>query len=87
MPRTDGHEVLAWLRTQPALMHIPVVVMSGSAQPDDRERSMSAGAKAYFSKPMDMPDLLHIVHECGRQWAQWRIPERDGTIRPGGESH
>jgi two-component system response regulator len=75
MPRADGHEVLAWLRAQPDLMHIPVVVMSGSAHPDDRARSLSAGAKAYFAKPIELSEIIHIVRQCGRDWAQWRASD------------
>jgi len=79
MPRADGHEVLAWLREQPALKDMPVIVMSGAVQPRDRLLSLAAGAKAYFTKPTDLGEILEIVKQCGQRWGKWRESAPDNT--------
>ena len=82
MPRADGHDVLAWLSTQPSLKGIPVVVMSGSVREENRRRSLAAGAKAYFTKPTGLEQMREIVKECRLQWLEWRDADRlDGAKR------
>ena len=46
MPRKSGHEVLEWIRAEPVLASIPVVVLSSSKEPVDVERALALGAKA-----------------------------------------
>jgi CheY-like chemotaxis protein len=57
MPFLDGFEVLSWIGSQPALKHIPVVVLTSSAEERDRRKAEELGAKAYFVKP-PKPDTL-----------------------------
>ena len=51
LPRTHGHEALAYLKASVKLRHIPVVVLSVSTRGEDSEKSFLLGAKGYFSKP------------------------------------
>src|SRR5690242_3847035 len=44
MPRATGFEVLSWIRAQPQIGHLPVVVLSGSELKDDIKRAFAAGA-------------------------------------------
>jgi len=67
MPRKSGHEVLRWLRQQPQLKAVPVVVLSGSVIPEDRNESLREGAIGYFSKPSDFEELVAIIKQvCAR---------------------
>ena len=55
-----GTEVLAHIRSTPALAHIPVVVLTSSDSPLDREKVRELGASLYLRKPMDLIQYLEI---------------------------
>jgi adenylate cyclase len=57
MPRLNGHEVLAAMRMDRTLRHIPVIMISGLDDLDSLIRCIQAGAEDYLTKPFD-PVLL-----------------------------
>ncbi len=57
MPRMSGHEVLAWMKTQPDLTSIPVAMLSGSDETADHNIATSNGADAYMVKPPTVAEL------------------------------
>ncbi len=57
MPGVDGFEVLGYLRREPRLMNVPVIVVTSDDQPETSQRAMKAGANAVVIKPV-MPDTL-----------------------------
>jgi CheY-like chemotaxis protein len=61
LPGVDGVQVLQALRADPALAATPVVVLTASAGPEDRERALAAGVAAYLLKPVSADDLLAAV--------------------------
>jgi CheY-like chemotaxis protein len=64
MPRVDGFEFLAWLRREPELKMIPVVVFSSSNQTRDVRRAYELGANSFIVKPQDttmLPDMLKAL--------------------------
>jgi two-component system, chemotaxis family, response regulator Rcp1 len=61
MPKMDGFEVIAWIRSQSALSEIPVVVLSASDQASDIEKTMSLGANGYFVKPLTLQELSDLA--------------------------
>jgi CheY-like chemotaxis protein len=50
LPRTSGFEVLKWIRSQPELAGVPVVIMSSSNRPLDMETARALGADFYCEK-------------------------------------
>lgn len=64
MPFVNGFDVLAWIRSQPALKELPVFILTSSAEERDRQRAAELGAMAYFVKPptreiaMEIAELL-----------------------------
>jgi CheY-like chemotaxis protein len=50
MPKLDGFDVLRWIRKQPALKELPVVVLSGSDEPSDIKRAKELGAMSFLTK-------------------------------------
>jgi CheY-like chemotaxis protein len=56
LPRVNGLEVLRWLRQQPALRELPVLVLTASDHPADLEQARELGANAYFIKPSNLDD-------------------------------
>ena len=64
MPRMDGFEFLGWLRREPGLRLIPVVVLSSSNLPHDVRRAYDLGANSFVVKVQDntaLPDTLKTL--------------------------
>jgi CheY-like chemotaxis protein len=57
MPGLDGVELTARLKATPATAHLPILIVSASAQRRDFELARGAGADGYLTKPFD-PDAL-----------------------------
>ena len=63
LPGMDGLEVLAAMRTDPALREVPVVAVTAHAMTGDRERYLSCGFDGYVSKPIvDESVLIDAVN-------------------------
>jgi signal transduction histidine kinase len=62
MPHMSGFEVLAHLRTLPALNNTPIMAVSANAMPEDLAQGQAAGFAAYITKPIDVPALLAEVN-------------------------
>jgi CheY-like chemotaxis protein len=68
LPRKSGHEVLAWLRAQPVLRRIPVVVLTSSSMKDDVEQCYDGGVNSYLVKPVDFQELLGLMGLIRQYW-------------------
>jgi CheY-like chemotaxis protein len=68
MPKRTGFEVLAWIRTQPELCDLAVIVMTGSIREDDKQRARALGASDYQVKPVGFGELVRIVRELSERW-------------------
>ena len=55
-----GTEILAYIRNTPGLFHLPVVVLTSSDSPLDRERVRILGGDLYLRKPIDLDEFLKI---------------------------
>lgn len=60
MPRAGGFDVLQRLRRSTTCLGIPVVVVTSSSRPKDREQALGLGAAHYFLKPDDFDEFLKI---------------------------
>lgn len=63
LPRMDGREVLAAVKEDPELKHIPVVVLTTSEAEEDVLRSYALHANAYVTKPVDFERFIRVVHD------------------------
>ncbi|HUR46927.1 MAG TPA: response regulator [Candidatus Saccharimonadales bacterium] len=61
MPQVDGHEVLAWIRSQPALRQLPVYVLSSSELQTDIARARELGAVDYWTKPLAVSGFQNLA--------------------------
>jgi CheY-like chemotaxis protein len=61
LPRRNGLEVLAEVKSDSALLSIPVVVLTTSQAPEDIVRSYSLHANAYVSKPVDYDRFIGVI--------------------------
>lgn len=68
LPRINGFEVLQWLRAQPSLRSLVVVVFSASNGPDNVNRAFALGANSYAVKPQDPDELIGVVKRLQNHW-------------------
>ncbi len=68
MPRKDGRQALAEIKNDPDLAHIPVVVLTTSAEEEDVLRTYGLGANSYITKPVTFEGLVHAVGVLGQYW-------------------
>ncbi len=65
MPGVDGLEILAYLRREPRLIPVPVVVITSDDQPETRARVMKGGANAMIIKPATLESLEENLKKIG----------------------
>ena len=63
LPRKDGREVLAEVKGDESLQHIPVVVLTTSKAEEDVLRSYKLHANAYVTKPVDFDRFIEVVRQ------------------------
>jgi len=68
MPRMDGQEVLAEMKSDDDLRRIPVVVLTSSAAEEDIVESYDLHANAYLTKPVDFSGFVDIVGSIEEFW-------------------
>jgi len=68
LPRKSGFEVLAWLRQQPGLKRLPVVVLTSSSRTADINQAYELGANSYLVKPVAFDALLDMVRTLNLYW-------------------
>lgn len=61
LPRKSGLEVLADIQSSESLRHIPTVVFTSSALPQDRKQSFALGAQEYIMKPSSLDAFMDAV--------------------------
>ena len=67
MPGKDGFEVLEWLQDHPQA-DLPVIVLSGSAFPGDKDRSLELGAREFHEKPAAYEDTVALLRDICERW-------------------
>ena len=65
MPRMNGHEVLAAIKSDQALRHIPVIIFTTSRDPDDVMNSDRLHGNAFIAKPTDFDAYGRVVQQIG----------------------
>jgi two-component system, chemotaxis family, response regulator Rcp1 len=60
LPKRSGQDVLRWLRSDPKLAAVPVIILTSSASPDDRKKAIQLGADLYIQKSSDLDEALEI---------------------------
>jgi CheY-like chemotaxis protein len=74
MPRLSGIDVLRWLRDQPVLRSIPVVVLSSSANQRDIEQAYALGANAFVPKPSSIEQRAAFARSVKEFWLGFNHP-------------
>jgi CheY-like chemotaxis protein len=63
LPKRDGRQVLADVKTDPDLRRIPVVVLTTSEAEEDVLRSYDLHANAYVTKPVDFDRFVEVIRQ------------------------
>ena len=79
MPFMDGFETLQWIRGQPSLRTLPVVVLSSSSLQEDQDRARALGASEYLVKPSTLHQLERMIKDLLSRLSQSSI---DPTALP-----
>ena len=68
MPKKDGREVLAELKRDPVLRHIPVVVLTTSDDEVDIYKVYDLGASCYITKPVGLEQFARVIRHIETFW-------------------
>lgn len=71
MPRLSGFDVLDYIRRQPGLRQLPIVIFSSSDDPKDIRRAYEAGANSYLCKPHSTEDLSALLRALEEYWCKF----------------
>ena len=71
MPRMDGFDVLAWIRRQPRLRTLRVVVLTSSEEVRDINLAYELGANSFLVKPLDFEDFARLGEFITNYWLRW----------------
>ena len=70
LPKKDGREVLAEVKSDPDLKRIPVVVLTTSRAEEDVLRAYDLHANCYVTKPVDLAQFMKIVAQIDEFWVK-----------------
>jgi chemotaxis family two-component system response regulator Rcp1 len=68
MPKMDGREVLAYIKTDEYLKTIPVVILTTSEYEGDITRSYQLAANCYLNKPVELEEFESLVKSINDFW-------------------
>jgi CheY-like chemotaxis protein len=65
LPHLNGFEVLQWINEHPDRPAPPVVILSSSDEPEDRDRAAVLGASLFLTKPPAPDQLIEVLRKIG----------------------
>ncbi len=74
LPRIMGLDVLKWIREQPGLEPLPIIVLTSSQEPSDIQRAYRLGANSYLVKPSSTDKLVDLVKSFSDYWLRHNTP-------------
>jgi CheY-like chemotaxis protein len=78
MPKVNGTEVLAKIKSDNHAKTIPVVILTSSREDPDIKKCYELGANSYIVKPVDFDNFIKSVGEVGLYWVLLNIPPPTG---------
>jgi CheY-like chemotaxis protein len=70
LPTISGLELLAWIRKQPQLKRLPVVMFTSSLLPGDINQAYDLGANSYLIKPSKLDALIELAKTVDQYWVR-----------------
>ena len=74
LPKVDGHEVLAQIKSDESLRRISVVVLTTSQSEADRAKAYYNHANSYLTKPVDFGRFQQMIKDLKLYWGVWNQP-------------
>ncbi len=72
LPDADGLAICSELADAPETAHVPIIIVSGSDQPDVVRSARAAGGEYFIGKPYDPNVLLMLIqHALRHDWDDW----------------
>lgn len=68
LPTRNGREVLAYVKSNPRLSRIPVLVLSSSSQESDVQCAYDLRANCYLTKPFDLDEYFDMIRQIDEYW-------------------
>ena len=65
MPGVDGFEVLGFLRREPRLINVPVIIVTSDDQPETAHKAIKSGASSVIIKPVMIDSLESALVKAG----------------------
>jgi len=75
MPKVNGFDVLAWLKTHREFNSLPAIVLSSSDFHADLKKARDLGAKEFLTKPHELEDLVRLVGGVHERWLTGEQPD------------
>jgi two-component system, chemotaxis family, response regulator Rcp1 len=79
LPKKDGRQVLAEIKSDDELKRIPVVILTISKEEEDVLRAYNLHANCYITKPIDFAQFMKVVKSIEEFWLTIVKLPRDGT--------
>jgi CheY-like chemotaxis protein len=79
MPRMDGFQVLNWIRQQPGLKPLRIIVLTASADMHDVNKAYELGANSFLVKPLDFENFVEMSRFLNDYWL--RLDKAPGISR------
>jgi CheY-like chemotaxis protein len=79
LPRKDGREVLAEIKSDDHLKRIPVVILTTSRAEEDVLKTYDLHANCYISKPIDLNQFMRVVKSIEDFWLSIVVLPPDGA--------
>jgi len=68
LPKKNGNEVLAEIKTDEHLRRIPVIILTASKAEEDIARAYNHHANCYLTKPIDLNQFINVVQQIKTFW-------------------
>ena len=68
LPHVDGFHVLEWVRTEPVLQSLPIVILATTSSLADIQRAYQFGANSFITKPADLDKLVRDLETAFQHW-------------------
>ena len=80
LPILRGHDVLAWIRKQPELENLVVIVLTSSNEPQDLKEAYRLGANSYIVKPPTADQLIELTKAFSWYWLKFNEFDLPGSV-------
>jgi CheY-like chemotaxis protein len=76
LPKVSGLEVLSRLKEHPISAHVPVIVLTSSAEDKDIQEAYRLGCNSYIVKPVEFEKFMEIASQVEVYWCALNTPPR-----------